>query len=168
MSTNEKEYDKLYRVDNLGIKNTITGWSLVLPISAPSVLEMERDEDSNGVVDKLFSFEKTKVDFKKYRKYHCEMFEDATIMNLIRFYAVITEVVDFLIAYWYEKHDTLQIVRGHETEVEGCVRLPQKWFSRKEVRSLAIIGAISNATTNSSNKYYKCFSDFYWTCYERW
>lgn len=86
-----EEYNEIHIVDNQLIRNT--NYERKFPFTdncAPSVLEMEREEEPIGVKDELSSFEEARVAFKKY----CPPFEDGTIMTIIRFDAVMTEAVD--------------------------------------------------------------------------
>lgn len=57
---------------------------------------MDRDQEYIGVVDKILSIEEAILASKKFTKYHCAPFEDATVMKLFRVNAIITEAVKFL------------------------------------------------------------------------
>lgn len=122
-------YDRIYKVDNQGIKNTTYSRKFAFTgICAASVLEMERDEKRVGVLDELFNFEEASLDLKNYRNYHCAPFEDATIMTLICFDVVTTQAVDPIKSHIYmQGMCTMEIVRCHKSKVEGRLRLHQKW-----------------------------------------
>lgn len=60
-------YSKLYRVDNKAMRNiSYCQKSALNDICALSTLEVDRDQESIDVVDKLFSFEDARKAFKKY------------------------------------------------------------------------------------------------------
>lgn len=66
------------------------------------------------------------------RKYHCTPFVDATMMTQIHFFAVITKVADSFKSHIdLQNTCTMDIVKGHEIEVERLLRLYQSWPCQK-------------------------------------
>lgn len=134
----EESYDKLYRVDKHGFRNT-TFWRkyAFIDIFASSVLEIQRDQEFIGVVDEFLSFEEARVACKKCREYHCTPFGDAAIMPLFRIDAVIREAVDsFKSRTDMQNMCRMEIVKGHESEVGGHLRPPKSGLPERGVRSL--------------------------------
>lgn len=132
----EEANDKLYRVNNQGIRHTIyCSLSDVTDICASSVYEIEPDQDPIAVLDELFSFEEAMVVAKKYRKYHRASFEDVAIITVVCFDAIITKAVkSSKVHINMQDMPKSQNVGCHESEVDGFMRPHQKWSSRKGVR----------------------------------
>lgn len=124
-------YDKLYIVDSQGIRNT-TYWrkSALTSICAPFVLEMEHNQEFTGAVDEFIRFEEARIAFKKYRKYHCALFEYAAMWSQICFGSSITEAVDyFKLHVIMQNMRTMELLRGLDSKTEGRLKLHQNWSS---------------------------------------
>lgn len=52
---------------------------------------MERGQERSSAVGILFRFSRASVAFKNYRKYNCALFENATIVIITHYDAIITE-----------------------------------------------------------------------------
>lgn len=141
----EEAYDKLYRVNNQEIRY-IDPWqhSETTDVCTSSAHELVCDWEPISVVDDLSNFEEARLEFKKYRNYHCTFFANVIMMTLSCIDSIIREVVgSFNGPNNMQDMNASQNVQGQESEVEGSLTPYKKYSSRKGEVSFAIFATVS-------------------------